>query len=340
MSGGSPIRTALLGVGRMGSFHRRVITERCPDVQLVAFGDPVVGPTGDDQAAWYPAVDEALAHPQLEACIVATPTPAHAGVVRAALDRGLHVLCEKPLTLDPDEDETLAGLAADRGLLLQVGFWRRYAPVWVRARELCAAAAIGRVVFVRLSQWDASLPPVVFCDPLVSGGLAVDCGVHEFDLVEWVTDQHVLAVDARTADLVHPELEAVGDVDNMVALLKLDGGAVAVVDLSRNARYGDDVRTELLGAEGALFIETLPHARLRLATAAGSRTVLEAGDAQTDGVAAQASAFARAVRGEQPPVGPGGLESARATRIALAVREAALHGSSVTVDQPRPAGTR
>ena len=119
--------------------------------------------------------------------------------------------------------------------------------------------------------------------------------------------------------------DTVGDVDNLVAVLDLEGGAAATVDLSRNCRYGDDVRTEILGAEGALFIDLLPTSRTRLATSAGVEVVAgsEVEDAFTTGILRQAEAFARAVGGEAVEY-PGAVASSRAVAIGLAVRSAAV----------------
>ena len=63
--------------------------------------------------------------------------------------------------------------------------------------------------------------------------------------------------------MVEPGVGAAGDLDNLVAVLELDGGAVATVDLSRNARFGDDVRTEVLGSGGAVLVDALPTGRAR-----------------------------------------------------------------------------
>ena len=220
--------------------------------------------------------------------------------------------------------------AGSRGLLLQVGFWRRFAPPWAVARELIAAGAIGRPLLLRLSQWDADPPPAAFCDPTSSGGLAIDCGVHEFDLAEWLTGLEVTQVTARNLPLVDESLATVGDVDNLVAVLDLEGGAAATVDLSRNCRYGDDVRTEILGAEGALFVDLLPSSRTRLATSAGIETVAGSvvADAFGAGVKAQAEVFARAVGGEAVDF-PGAAASSRAVAIGWAVRRAAADGPVV-----------
>ncbi len=186
-------------------------------------------------------------------------------------------------------------MAHARGLVLQVGFWRRFSPPWTAAKAVVDGGAIGTPLLVRLAQWDAAPPPASFCDPAVSGGLAIDCGVHEYDLAEWLTGRRVVSVTAWSLPIVDGGVAAVGDVDNLVAVLELDGGAVATVDLSRNARYGDDVRTEVLGSAGAVFVDLLPTGRARLGDGDGMREL--AGSAADDAMAAGVAGR----RGRSPP---------------------------------------
>jgi predicted dehydrogenase len=189
---------------------------------------------------------------------------------------------------------------------------------------------------VRLAQWDGDPPPPAFCDPTVSGGLAVDCGVHEYDLAEWLTGRRVVRVSAWSLPLVDEGVARAGDVDNLVAVLELDGGAVATVDLSRNARFGDDVRTEVLGSDGALLVESLPRGRTRVGTGSGLHDVAgsEADDATAAGLVEQARAFAAAARDPSVDV-PGAAASGRATRIGQAVIKAAAAGRGVAIDAGR-----
>lgn len=324
------LRLAVVGVGRMGAVHARTIAgSALIDVVAVADVDSAAAGSVADEvgAVAYASLEELAQSGEAEAWLIATPTTTHPDVVRRAIDSEVHMLCEKPLALDPSESEELGGLADSSGLLLQVGFWRRFAPPWAVAKELIARGAIGRPLLIRLSQWDADPPPAAFCNPASSGGLAIDCGVHEFDLAEWLTGLAVRNVTARNLPLVDESLATVGDVDNLVAVLDLEGGAAATVDLSRNCRYGDDVRTEILGAEGAVFVDLLPTSRTRLATSAGVEVVggSEVDDAFTAGVLAQAEAFARAVRGKDVEF-PGSVASSRAVAIGLAVRRAATEG--------------
>ena len=106
-------------------------------------------------------------------------------------------------------------------------------------------------------------------------------------------------MSAWSLPIVDDGVGAAGDVDNLVAVLELDGGAVATVDLSRNARFGDDVRTEVLGSAGALLVDALPTGRARIGDGRGMRELpgSEVDDVMAAGVAGQARAFAAAVRG-------------------------------------------
>jgi predicted dehydrogenase len=331
------VRVGLIGLGRMGRVHAGVLAS-VAEVDVVAVADVVADAVTATQAllpaaVGYTDIDAALAHPGLEAVVLVTPTVHHPVNVHAALDHGLHVLCEKPLALDPDVGAGLCERAEAAGRVLQVGFWRRFAPPWRAAKDAIDAGRIGSPVLLRLCQWDADPPPPQFCDPASSGGLAVDCGVHEYDLAEWFTGRRVRRVSAWAGSLVEPALGTVGDLDNLVAVLELGDGVVATVDLSRNCRYGDDVRTEILGSSGALLVDLLPEGATRIGTAGGTTTLdgsVVTGDAMLAGLGHQARAFAAACRSGHPR-GPDGWSSVRATAIGHAVTEAIRTGRAVEV---------
>ena len=159
----------------------------------------------------------------------------------------------------------------------------------------------------------------------MSGGLAIDCGVHEYDLAEWLTGRRVVGVSAWSLPIVDAGVGSAGDVDNLVAVLELDDGAVATVDLSRNARFGDDVRTEVLGSSGAVFVDLLPTGRARIGDGDGVRDAAWLRRPTTRWRRASPGR-----RGRSPPrcavspiEVPGAAASARATSIGQAVIEAA-----------------
>jgi myo-inositol 2-dehydrogenase/D-chiro-inositol 1-dehydrogenase len=329
-----PLRLVVMGVGRMGRIHAEQLADR-PGISLVGVADAVPGTAAAlaDQLGIEPIDPVSLpAREDVEAWVVATPTTTHPDVVRSALSAGVHVLCEKPLALDLGVGSDLAMQARSVGRVLQIGFWRRFSPPWSTAKRLIDAGAIGRPLMLRLSQWDADPPPPSFCRPEVSGGLAIDCGVHEFDLAEWLTGASIERVRARNLPIVESEVGLAGDVDNLVAMLDLTGGAVATVDLSRNCRYGDDVRTEILGEGGAIMVDMLPHGRTRLATSSGVETVEGSvvDDPLVAGVLEQASVFARLARGEVI-AHPDAAASDRALAVGRAIQTAAATDGAVDV---------
>ena len=324
---------ALIGAGRMGAVHAEIIHAN-RQVELVAVVDR------DSDAARRVArgapisanVDEVLAMDSVQGVVVAAPTPVHPEIVDAAISHGVHVLCEKPLSFDPATSVDLAARADEAAVVLGVGFWRRFARPWARAKELIDQGAIGRPLLIRLSQWDANPPPPAFCARDVSGGIFIDCGVHEFGLADFLLRTSVTRVLATALPCVDPQIAAVGDLDNAVVQFETDSGVVGLVDLSRNARYADDVRTEILGSEGALFVDGVPGGRLRLGDRDGVRIV--AGTAMVDvmqgGVTAQLEAFAAAIRGGPNRLADG-LSSASATAVGLAAWDSIDTGSPVGV---------
>ena len=165
---------------------------------------------------------------------------------------GLDVLSEKPVGFDPGAIERLGERAAAAGRVLAVGFWRRTAWPYVEARRLVAEGAIGTPTFLRSSQWDADLPPLAFADPDVSGGVEVDCGVHEADLARWFLGCEIAQVSATGTP---GALAEVGDAETVAALAVTTAGQAVAIDLGRTCGYDDDVRTEILGPGGALLID-------------------------------------------------------------------------------------
>jgi predicted dehydrogenase len=342
---GESVSVALLGLGRMGRVHARAIAVDVPSIELRAVAEErteLVDRAREESlighAAVYARADEALADPDIRACIVVTPTDTHAPIVRAALDRGLHVFCEKPLTLDLAQGAELAELSERSGLVLQVGFWRRYCPAFVEAKRCLDAGAIGRPIFARSSQWDAQAPAPEWCAPERSGGIFVDMGVHDIDELEWLLDDRVTEVEGRPFANADPAIADAGDYDNAAMLLRFAGGAQGLIDLSRNGRYADDLRVEILGTDGAILIETYPTARVRMGDRDGLRTVWEEPgvDIFVAGIVAELQAFARAVSSPADAAVPSAVESNRATLIADVARASAAREAPIEIPRSLP----
>lgn len=281
------------------------------------------------------SVTDVWADPAVEAVVVATPTPTHEEIVRQALDSGRHVLSEKPLTYSSDTDFELDALARQRSRVLAVGFWRRTCWPFGAAKKLLTEGAIGEPQLIRSCQWDAYLPPIAFC--ATSGGLELDCGIHEFDLLAWLFETHI----SRVAAAAPParELAALGDVETAVAIAVMASGHVATVDLTRSVRYADDVRTEITGTEGAILISTLFGGRVTIGTASGLAGVPPprqrwATDILADALVSQLEAFAAACRGESNSIIAPPSAAAAALNASVAMRHSRVHGGWFDVAPP------
>ena len=100
---------------------------------------------------------------------------------------------------------------------------------------------------------DPYAPPIEFCNPKMSGGLITDMGIHDFDLARMYMGE-VQQVHAIGATLAYREMKSVGDIDNAIIDLVFESGALGVVQLSRNAVFGYDIRSEIWGTKGSIQI--------------------------------------------------------------------------------------
>lgn len=186
------IKVAVIGLGKMGLSHLAMINA-LDDFEVVAICDSaaMVGGVIEKYGALKYVADfaDVLKMPQLDAIVVATPTTTHAPMVRQALERGLHVFCEKPLTLSAAESESLAALAATKGLIAQVGYHNRFIGTFNEIKRLLDTGALGRISHVQAEAYG----PVVLRPTKPTwrgkagngGGCLYDYAAHPLNLVNW-----------------------------------------------------------------------------------------------------------------------------------------------------------
>jgi myo-inositol 2-dehydrogenase/D-chiro-inositol 1-dehydrogenase len=301
------MRLAIVGGGRMGRAHLRAAQE-----QAVAVVEPLARVRDGLEARGlraYPSVEALLDAGGVDAAIVAAPTTLHRAVVEPLLDAGLPVLCEKPCCIDVDDTRALATLAERRGVVLQVGYWRRFVPDLLRLHDDIHSGRLGPLSLVICQQWDERPPPASFRRQ--SGGIAIDMGVHELDQIRWLTGAEIVELEALPAT-VGSVVD--GDPESVEAIVRLSSGGVATVSLGRRFPHGDCCWVEVMGTGG--------HERLQYMWGEAGERVFHAA------LAAQADAFAEAVSGA-PPRGAtaddaaAALEAAERMGAAIADRLAA-----------------
>lgn len=254
----SRIGIGVIGIGRMGRVYASHVARRIEGAALVAISDvnaaalnAYAASTG---AQAYPDYHDLLADPGVEGVIIVTPTSTHREVVIAAAEAGKAVFVEKPTALTMAATDELLAAVDKAGVMFQVGFMRRFDRAYAAARQKIDAGLIGDPIVVRSIGRDPFRTSLEYANPAVSGGLIVDMGIHDFDVIRWMMGDEVERVYTEWSSLVYPELLTVNDIDNAMISVRFARGGLGNVEVSRTAGYGYDIRATVVGSKATLEI--------------------------------------------------------------------------------------
>ncbi|SHN83277.1 myo-inositol 2-dehydrogenase / D-chiro-inositol 1-dehydrogenase [Geodermatophilus obscurus] len=331
------VGVALIGSGRMGAFHAETLARRLPHARLAAVVDPapgaaerLAGTLGADRA--YTTVDQAWDDLAVQAVVIAAPARSHADLVVAAAGAGRHVFCEKPMAVTLPEADRAIDAARSAGVVLQVGFNRRFAADWRAARALLDAGTLGTPRLLRSLTRDPGgfdpsrvLPDTIFLETLI----------HDFDTLRFLNPgAEAVEVSAVGDALVEPDWRDSGLLDTAVVTVRFDNGAMALAEACFEAAYGYDVRGEVLGSGGMATMGDGRRSGMAFSGPAGRLVETVRGDQELfpEAYTAELAAFVEAVRvGRPAPVT--GEDARAALAIALAAAESVRTGGPVRVDK-------
>jgi myo-inositol 2-dehydrogenase/D-chiro-inositol 1-dehydrogenase/scyllo-inositol 2-dehydrogenase (NAD+) len=205
---------------------------------------------------WTTDVAELLACDGVDAVVVCTPTGYHKDAVLAAAAAGKHVFCEKPMALTVEECDRMIRAAEKAGVVLQLGFVRRFQPEFAEARRRIEAGEIGEPMLVKSLTRGPGLPPAWAHELRRSNGMLAEVNSHDFDCVRWLAGSEIERVYAETANFKGASrgVRAPDFYDNAVVTLRFESGALGTIDGACPADYGYDARVEVLGSEGLLVV--------------------------------------------------------------------------------------
>lgn len=187
-----------------------------------------------------------------DAVVIAAATSAHAELIMQSVEAGKPTFCEKPISLDLEStDEVVEHVRRHQGRV-QMGFQRRFDPGYRTAHELIANGGLGDLYTVRMAGHDPEPPPEEYIAH--SGGLFRDFSVHDFDAIRFVTGQEVVGVYADGSVIEFPIFAAYDDIDTGAALLRLEGGALGILSVTRHNPLGYDIRMELHGSGDSVVV--------------------------------------------------------------------------------------
>lgn len=213
----SRLRLAVVGAGHLGSIHARLL-QSIADVELVGVVDPVASArqkvAADCNVPGFAHVDE-IAN-GIDAAIVAAPTNYHHAVGMDLLNRGIHLLIEKPITTNLAEADELIAIADAKGLTLQVGHVERFNPALIAAQPHTTHPKY--IEAVRAGGYTFRSTDV---------GVVLDLMIHDLDVVLSLVDARVAKVDAMGLTVMGPHE------DIARARLVFENGCVADLSASR-----------------------------------------------------------------------------------------------------------
>jgi myo-inositol 2-dehydrogenase/D-chiro-inositol 1-dehydrogenase len=256
MTPNSPIRIGVLGAGRIGKIHARNLASCIPGARVTAIADPIQSAACElAEQLHIPLAtadyQEVIHHPEVDAVAICSSTNTHAQMIVEAARAKKHIFCEKPIAYDLSKiDEALAEVD-QAGVLLQIGFNRRFDANSKKVREMIAAGKIGEPHILRITSRDPAPPPVEYIK--VSGGIFFDMTIHDFDMARYLMGCEVEEIYAAGGVLVDPLIGEAGDIDTAVVTLRFTNGAIGTIDNSRKAVYGYDQRVEVFGSGGVVL---------------------------------------------------------------------------------------
>ena len=248
---------AVIGLGRIGRLHAENLRFRVEGAKLVAVADVIpelAKEVGERLGVdYYTDPTKVYERKDIDAVVIATPTFLHKEMIIESLKSGKHVFVEKPMTVTSQEAREVINYVRASGRKLMVGWMRRFDPEYARAKRIVEEGGIGKVIsFVSIAR-DPTAPPGWAADPKKSGGIFLDQLSHDFDIARWIVGE-IEEVYVVGGNYIYREIAEKGDLDAVSILIRFENGAQGFIQGTRRCAFGYDLRTEIYGEKGTVFI--------------------------------------------------------------------------------------
>jgi predicted dehydrogenase len=305
---GGPTRTAVIGVGYLGRFHAQKYAQLAESklVGVVDANADVAAKVGAELGV--PSFsDHRAILGQVDAVSLAVPTPLHHAIGRELLDRGVHVLIEKPIATTVAEARELVALAKARGCVLQVGHLERFNPAII--------AAASRLATPRFVESHRLAP---FKQRGTDVSVVLDLMIHDIDLIQELVGTEIESIDAVGATVFS------GEIDIVNARIRFRGGCVANTTASRIS-LKQERKIRIFQDDAYLSIDLQQKILTVIRKKDGAPvespaqvSIEEESFDQGDALLAEITAFLRSVRHQEPPI-VSGADGLRALETAVEI---------------------
>ncbi|GEP22990.1 inositol 2-dehydrogenase [Lentilactobacillus diolivorans] len=264
------IKAGVIGLGRAGQMHLHNLMT-IPEIDILQVADVFIDKFSDkisdlgftNQTSDY---HDILNNPEINTVFVFTSTDTHEQIVTDAANAGKNIFCEKPLSMDTNEEASANVLKAvkENHVKLQIGFNRRMDPQFHNIYEQVRSGKIGTPQVVKVTSRDPDLLPHDLIQRI--GGLLFDFTMHDFDIARYMMGSNITEVYAKGGTLIDPTLKEINDIDTLALVVQFENGAYGLIDNSRKAVYGYDQRVEVFGSAGMLKAENVSNSTVELYT--------------------------------------------------------------------------
>jgi myo-inositol 2-dehydrogenase/D-chiro-inositol 1-dehydrogenase len=245
----SDLRIGVVGAGMMGADHIARITHRISGAVVSAVVEPDDGraraaAANAPGAQAFARIEDAISADAVDAVLIAVPGQFHEPVLVPALEAGLPILCEKPLT--PDAASSWSILEREQKLdrpHIQVGFMRRFDAEYAALRKLVESGDSGELMMLRCAHRNPSVPASYTQTMLIT-----DSVVHEFDVVPWLAGSPIKNVEVKypRRNTLSPE----GLREPILVIMELENGVLVDVEMNVSVQFGYQVATEAVFEKG------------------------------------------------------------------------------------------
>jgi len=331
------IKVGIAGLGRIGRLHAEIFNYHVDGAKLVSVMDVVENLAKNVadklKVKWFTNYSTFLKDPELDAVVIATPTFLHKDMIIQAVEEGKHVFTEKPLTVTVSEAKEVIKAAEKAGVKLQVGYMRRFDYAYTNAKEKIEKGEIGKpLMFIGIAR-DPGAPPGWAADPSKSGGIFLDMLSHDFDMARWLMNSEVTQVYVNGGAYLYEEIKNKGDLDVVSINFVFSNNSLGVIHGSRKSVFGYDLRTEIMGSDGTIYVGALYDPFI----ASGVKTGLIYTGIQWfqkrfyDAYVEEDSHFIKSILSDETPLITG-IDGLRAVQIAEACWKSFREGKPVKVE--------
>lgn len=258
------INIGVVGAGRAGMIHAANFAKSVKYARVEALSDTF--PENLEKNAkelgitkTYSNYNGLINDESIDAIVIATPTVFHKDIAVKAANAGKHILCEKPLAMNPVECDEMISAAQKNKVNLQIGFMRRYDKSFQEAKQRILQGEVGTLVSIKSLTHGPSSPQPWQYDIAKSNGPLAEVNSHDIDTLRWYTGSEFKELFAIAGNFRCPQIkdEFPDFYDNVILTAEFENGMQGLIDGAVNVQYGYDSRVEILGTKGVIFVGSL-----------------------------------------------------------------------------------